>query len=56
VVGIDINAALRIGAARGCNLALLSELLPAAEVGLLEALHAPTRKATMEGIARSERA
>jgi hypothetical protein len=38
VVGIDMNAALRIGAARGSDLAVLSELLPAAEAGLLEAL------------------
>jgi len=38
VVGIDMNAALKIGAARGCNLGVLSELLPAAEAGLVEAL------------------
>ena len=38
VIGIDMNAALRIGAARGCDLAVLSELLPAAEAGLVEAL------------------
>ena len=38
VVGIDMNAALRLGAARGCNLAVLSELLPAAEAGLVNAL------------------
>jgi hypothetical protein len=38
VVGIDINAALRFGAARGCDLAVLSELLAAAEGGLVEAL------------------
>ena len=38
VIGIDMSAALRLGAARGCNLAVLSELLPAAEAGLLEAL------------------
>jgi hypothetical protein len=37
VIGIDLDAALRIGAARGCNLAVLSELLPAAEAGLAEA-------------------
>jgi hypothetical protein len=28
VIGIDMNAALKIGAARGCDLAVLSELLP----------------------------
>ena len=38
VVGIDMDAALRIGAARGHDLAALSELLPAAEAGLVEAL------------------
>ena len=38
VIGIDMNAALRIGAARGSDLAVLSELLPAAEAGLVEAL------------------
>ena len=38
VVGVDMNTALRIGAAHGCDLAVLSELLPAAEAGLVEAL------------------
>jgi hypothetical protein len=38
VVGIDMDAALKIGAARGSDLAVLSELLPAAEAGLVEAL------------------
>ena len=38
VVGIDMDAALRVGAARGYDLAALSELLPAAETGLVEAL------------------
>jgi hypothetical protein len=38
VIGIDMNAALKIGAARGYHVALLSELLPATEAGLLEAL------------------
>jgi hypothetical protein len=33
-----MNAALRIGAAPGCDLAVLAELLPAAEAGLVEAL------------------
>jgi hypothetical protein len=36
----DIGAALGIGAARGSDLAVLAELLPAAEAGLIEALHA----------------
>ena len=38
VIGIDTNAALRLAAARGCDLTVLSELLPAAEAGLVEAL------------------
>jgi hypothetical protein len=38
VIGIDMAAALEIGAARACDLAVLSELLPAAEVGMVEAL------------------
>jgi hypothetical protein len=38
VIGIDANAVLRIGAARGCDFAVLSELLPAAEAGLVEAI------------------
>ena len=38
VIGIDMNAALQIGAARCYDLAVLSELLPAAEAGLVEAL------------------
>ena len=40
VVGIDINTALKIGGARGSGLAVLSELLPAAEAGLVDALRA----------------
>jgi hypothetical protein len=40
VFGIDMSAALKLGATRGCGLAVLSELLPAAEVGLVEALRA----------------
>jgi hypothetical protein len=38
VIGIDMDTALKIGAARGCDLEVLSELLPAAEAGLIEAL------------------
>jgi hypothetical protein len=38
VIGIDMDAALRIGAARSCDLAMLSELLSAAEEGLIEVL------------------
>jgi hypothetical protein len=40
VVGIDVNAALKMGAARRYDLAVLSELLPAAEAGLVEAIRA----------------
>ena len=38
VIGIDMDAALNLAVARGCDLAALSELLPAAEAGVLEAL------------------
>ena len=37
VIGIDMDAALKIGAARGCDIVVLSELLPAAEAGLVDA-------------------
>jgi hypothetical protein len=40
VIGIEMDAALNLGAARGWNLEVLSELLPAAEAGLVEALPA----------------
>jgi hypothetical protein len=42
VVGIDVYTALRLASARGYDLAVLSELLPAAEAGLVEALCADT--------------
>jgi hypothetical protein len=42
VIGIDMNAALKVGAARGSDLPVLSELLPAAEAGLVEALRVDT--------------
>jgi hypothetical protein len=38
VIGIDMSTALRLGAARGCDLAVLSELLPPAEGALIEAI------------------
>jgi hypothetical protein len=38
VVGIDMVASLGIAAARGFDRAVLSELLPAADAGLVEAL------------------
>jgi hypothetical protein len=40
VIGIDMDAVLKIGAARGADLAALSELLPAAEAGLVEVIRA----------------
>jgi hypothetical protein len=38
VIGIDMDVALKVGAARGSDLGVLSELLPAAEAGVVEAL------------------
>jgi len=38
VIGFDMGAALGLAAARGCDLAVLAELVPAAEAGLVEAL------------------
>ena len=37
VIGVDMDAALKTGAARGSNLAVLAELVPAAEAGFVEA-------------------
>ena len=38
VIGIDLNVALSMAAARGYDIAVLSELFPAAEAGIVEAL------------------
>jgi|TARA_Y100000031_G_scaffold39706_1_gene44698 hypothetical protein len=38
VVGIDMTAAIKIAEARGCDLAAVSELLQAAEAGMIEGL------------------
>jgi hypothetical protein len=38
VVGIDMDVALSLAAAQAYDLAVLSELMPAAEAGLVEAL------------------
>jgi hypothetical protein len=38
LIGIDMGVALGTAAARGSDLAVLSELLPAAEAGLVDAL------------------
>jgi hypothetical protein len=45
VIGIDMDAALQLAAARSYDLRVLSELLPAAEAGFVEALcaHADRR-------------
>jgi hypothetical protein len=39
VIGIDMSTVVGLGTARGYDLAVLSELLPAAEAGLVEALN-----------------
>jgi hypothetical protein len=36
VIGIDMQAALTLASARGDDLGVLSELLPAAEAGVVE--------------------
>jgi hypothetical protein len=41
VVGIEMDTALRIGAARDYDLKVLSEILPAAEFGIVEAVARP---------------
>jgi hypothetical protein len=38
VIGIDMQAALQLAVARSYGLSVLSELLPAAEAGVVEAL------------------
>ena len=38
VIGIDMNAALGMAAAGGSDVVVLSQLLPAAEAGLVEAV------------------
>ena len=39
VLGIDMTAALGIARARGCDESVISELLQAAEAGLIEAMN-----------------
>jgi hypothetical protein len=43
VIGLDMDAAIALAAARGHDLSVLSELLPSAEAGLVETLssHGP---------------
>jgi hypothetical protein len=41
VIGIDLDAVLKLARARGYELPVLSELLPDAETGLTEALACP---------------
>jgi hypothetical protein len=38
IIGIDLSTALRLSTARGYDLDVISELLPAAEAGVIEAL------------------
>jgi hypothetical protein len=38
VIGIEMDAALQLAVARSYGLSVLSELLPAAEAGVVEAL------------------
>jgi hypothetical protein len=38
VLGIGLDVALQVAAVRGCDIAVLSELLPAAEAGMVEAV------------------
>jgi hypothetical protein len=38
IMGVDIAAALRLAAVRGYDLGVLSEMLPATEAGLVDAL------------------
>ncbi|MEM7024802.1 MAG: hypothetical protein AAF637_19820 [Pseudomonadota bacterium] len=53
VVGFDMGAVLRIGFARGHDLAVLSELLPAAETGLVEAFCSNAARSTGDETAPS---
>jgi len=39
VVGMDLGVAMKIAEARGCDPGVVSELLQAAEAGLIEALN-----------------
>jgi len=39
VIGLELSTALEIGAARGCEPGVVSELLQAAEAGLIEAFN-----------------
>jgi hypothetical protein len=43
VIGIDMGVALRMAAARGHDIKILSEVLPAAEAGMVEALASGTQ-------------
>ena len=37
VIGIEMDSVLQLAGARDCDMVVLSELLPAAEAGLIEA-------------------
>jgi hypothetical protein len=43
VIGIDLGVALQVAAARGYDAAAFSELLPAVEAGMIEALTLETK-------------
>jgi hypothetical protein len=43
IIGIDLNVALRMAAARGYDIKTLSEVLPAGEAGMVEALTSDTQ-------------
>jgi hypothetical protein len=43
IIGIDLDVVLSLAAARGYDVAALSELLPAAEAGMVEALTSDTQ-------------
>ena len=42
VIGLELEVALQTATARGYDIAVLSELLPAAEAGMVEALTSDT--------------
>jgi hypothetical protein len=52
VIGIDMDAALKIGATRRHDIMVLSELLPAADAGLVEALSSNRVRDNGLGMAR----
>jgi hypothetical protein len=43
VIGLDMNAVMKMATVRGCDPAVLSEFLPTAEAGLIDALFSSKR-------------